>query len=108
MRQGFVSWMGRIVLLGIVAGCTFALVRQPEAMANQSVVGGSPRYTVVDTDITNLMVVDNSTNLIHFYTVDPGKEPGSDLKLRGSLNLNEVGKPVLKPIKVPAEVPEPK
>ncbi|MCY2939346.1 MAG: hypothetical protein NTV55_13440 [Planctomycetota bacterium] len=110
MRQGFVSWMGRIILLGIVAGCTFALVRQPEAKANQSVVaavvGGGPRYTVVDTDITNLMVVDNSTNLIHFYTVDQGKEPGSDLKLRGSLNLNEVGKPVLKPIKVPAEVPE--
>ena len=95
--------MGRIVLLGIVAGCTFALVRQPEAKANQSVVaagvGGGPRYTVVDTDITNL---------IHFYTVDPGKEPGSDLKLRGSLNLNEVGKPVLKPIKAPAGQPEPK
>ncbi len=108
MRQGFVSWMGRIVLLGIVAGCTFALVRQPEAKANQSVVGGGPRYTVVDTDITNLMVVDNTTNLIHFYTVDPGKEPGSDLKLRGSLNLNEVGKPVLKPIKAPAGQPEPK
>ena len=98
------TWIGRILLVGIIAGGTLALLRQSEVRAQQAT--STARYTVVQTDITNLLVVDNSTNLIHFYTVDPGKEPGSDLKLRGSLDLNEVGKPVLKPKK--AEVVEQK
>lgn len=92
------KWFGRILLIGVVAGATFALMRLPEVRAQVNGLG-FPRYTVVETDITNLLVVDNSTNLIHFYTVDPGKEPGSELKLRGSLNLNDVGKPVLTPTK---------
>lgn len=29
------------------------------------------------------------------YTVDPGKEVGDELHLRGSLDLNNFGKPVL-------------
>ena len=94
------KWFGRILLVGVVAGGTFGLMRLPEVRAQ--VGQGFARYTVVETDITNLLVVDNNTNLIHFYTVDPGKEPGSELKLRGSLNLNDVGKPVLTPTKVGA------
>ena len=31
------------------------------------------------------------------YTVDAGKDMGDDLNLRGSLDLNQVGKPVLTP-----------
>lgn len=99
------NWLGRVVLIGLVAGASFAWIRQSEVRA-QTGGSGSPRYTVVQTDITNLLVVDNGTNLVHFYTVDPGKEPGSDLKLRGSLDLNEVGKPVLTPKK--AHLPEQK
>jgi hypothetical protein len=59
--------------------------------------GGGPRYTIVETDITNLLVVDNQRNTVYFYTVDQGQEPGADLKLRGSLDLTQVGKPVIKP-----------
>lgn len=98
------TWLGRVALVGLVAGASFAWIRQSEVRAQNG--GGSPRYTVVQTDITNLLVVDNGTNLVHFYTVDPGKEPGSELKLRGSLDLNEVGKPVLTPKK--AQLPEQK
>jgi hypothetical protein len=72
------TWLGRVALIGLVAGASFAWIRQSEVRAQNG--GGSPRYTVVQTDITNLLVVDNGTNLIHFYTGDPGKEPGSELK----------------------------
>lgn len=66
------------------------------------VAGGmmsGPRYTVVQTDILSALVVDNSTNTVFFYTVDEGAEPGSDLTLRGSLDLTQVGQPVMKPKK---------
>jgi hypothetical protein len=59
----------------------------------------SPKYTVVETDILSALVVDNSTNIVYFYTTEKGAEPGSDLYLRGSLDLTQVGRPVLKPKK---------
>jgi hypothetical protein len=71
----------------------------PAQPAAPAAAAGGPKYTVVETDGTNLLVVDNSTNTIHFYTVDQGKEVGDDLHLRGSLDLNDVGKPTLKPKK---------
>jgi hypothetical protein len=58
---------------------------------------GGTRYTIVNTEGTNLLVVDNSTNTVYYYTVDPGKAVGDDLKLRGTIDLTEVGKPVIKP-----------
>jgi hypothetical protein len=84
--------------LGIGLAVGLALRQAPAARAEAEKAGGaSPRYTVVDTEITNLLVTDNQTNTIYFYTVDKDKEPGSELKLRGSLDLNQVGKPVLTP-----------
>jgi hypothetical protein len=59
----------------------------------------APKYTVVETDGTNLLVVDNSSNTLYFYTLDQGKEVGDDLHLRGSLDLTQVGKPTLSPKK---------
>jgi hypothetical protein len=54
------------------------------------------KCSVIDTDGTNLIVVDNAKNTVYFYTVEPGKEPGEDLLLRGSIDLSRVGEPVLK------------
>ncbi len=54
-------------------------------------------YSVIETEGHNVIVTDNATNTVYFYTVDKGEPVGSDLKLRGTLDLNEVGKPVLKP-----------
>ena len=34
---------------------------------------GGPKYTIVLTEGTNLVVVDNSTNTLYYYTVDQGK-----------------------------------
>jgi hypothetical protein len=52
---------------------------------------------VVDTEASNLIVVDNSTNTLYFYTEDQGKEVGEDLHLRGIIDLNQVGNRVIKP-----------
>jgi hypothetical protein len=62
-----------------------------------STLAGGPKYTIVDTEGTNLLVVDNATNTLYYYTVDPGKDVGDDLKLRGTVDLNDVGKTVIKP-----------
>jgi hypothetical protein len=59
--------------------------------------GASPRYSVIETEGHNLIVTDNQTNTLYFYTIDKDSKIGSDLKLRGSLDLTQVGKPVIKP-----------
>jgi hypothetical protein len=65
---------------------------RPETVAQQPGSTGAAKYCVVDTEGTNLTVVDNSTNTLYYYTVEPGKEPGAELYLRGSVDLNQVGK----------------
>jgi hypothetical protein len=51
----------------------------------------SPHYSVVMTEGHNLLVTDNATNKIYFYTVDKDKPIGSPLKLRASVDLTKVG-----------------
>jgi hypothetical protein len=53
--------------------------------------GGSPHYSVVMTEGHNLLVTDNATNKIYFYTIDKDKPIGSPLKLRASVDLTKVG-----------------
>lgn len=103
MRARTLFWLTAVVLTGLVAVAIGRSVQaQPAASppaAPAAPAAGGPKYTVVETDITNLLVVDNSTNTVYFYTVDQGKEAGEDLHLRGSLDLNDVGKATLKPKK---------
>jgi hypothetical protein len=82
-----------VVVLGLLAMSRMQPVR---AEADPPATAG-PRYTVIDTEGHNLIVTDNQANVVYFYTIDKDKEIGSELKLRGSLDLKEVGKPVLKP-----------
>jgi hypothetical protein len=53
--------------------------------------GAAPHYTVVETQGHNLLVTDNATNTIYFYTVDKDRPIGSPLKLRASVDLTKVG-----------------
>lgn len=91
-------WAVAVAVLGVGVGLN---AFRPTAGTAQPAGGGAnaggPKYTVVDTEGTNLLVVDNSTNTMFFYTVDPDKAIGDDLHLRGSVDLNEVGRPVIKP-----------
>jgi hypothetical protein len=54
-------------------------------------MAGSPHYSVVMTEGHNLLVTDNATNKLYFYTIDKDKPIGSPLKLRASINLTHVG-----------------
>jgi hypothetical protein len=83
------------LLVGIVLGMNLLHPDSGLAQKQPNVFG--QRYTVIHTEGTNIAVTDNKTNTVYYYTVDPGAEPGSDLKLRGSLDLNQVGEQVIKP-----------
>jgi hypothetical protein len=88
----------------LVVVALIALARYQPARAERApdaVVG--PHYSVIDTEGHNLIVTDNQTNTLYFYTIDKDKEIGSELKLRGSLDLSQVGKPSLKLTKATSE-----
>ncbi len=57
-----------------------------------------PRYTVGMTEGYNLVVTDNNKESLYFYTTDDDKPVGSDLKLRGTIDLKQVGKLTVKPV----------
>jgi hypothetical protein len=95
MKQTSRLWAVALIVFGLGLG-VYAF-KPAASTAQPAGAMGTPKYTVIDTEGTNLIVTDNSTNTLYFYTVDPEKAPGEDLKLRGSLDLAEVGKPVLKP-----------
>ena len=98
MNWKTLGWCAALAVLMIAFGTSGHWPRtEAQQAAGQAAAG--PKYTVVDTEGSNLVVVDNSTNTLYFYTEDPGKDVGDDLQLRGTIDLNEVGKPVIKPKK---------
>ena len=92
-------WLGVVLALGagIVLGAALAQPALGRADQKGPPAGGPPRYTVVFTEGTNLCVTDNQASKLYFYTIDPGKEPGADLKLRAYVDLTQTGKDVIKP-----------
>jgi hypothetical protein len=96
------NWKNRLPMaVGVallVAALIAALSWQPaRAQRGEAAGGGGPRYSVVDTEGHNLIVTDNHNNTLYFYTIDKDAKVGSDLKLRGKIDLKQVGKPVVKP-----------
>jgi hypothetical protein len=58
--------------------------------------GSGPHYTVVMTEGHNLLVTDNATNRLYFYTIDKDAKIGAPLKLRASVDLTKVGQEEIK------------
>lgn len=94
-----------VVMLAFVlgAGAMLALnLAQPSV--GQAGEGEKPatgaRYAVIETEGHNLIVTDNKTNVLYFYAVDKGQPVGSDMKLRGSIDLKQVGQAVITPKKI--------
>src|SRR5947209_860694 len=95
------SWKsGMLAFVGVVliAGAMVLVTRGPAHGEPQGGKGGmgGPKYTVVETQGHNLLVTDNSTNTLYYYTIDKEEKIGADLKLRGSVDLTQVGKDTIK------------
>src|SRR5262249_58545864 len=60
--------------------------------------GSAPRYTVVMSDGTHVVVTDNGTNRLYFYAIGPEDKVGDPLQLKGYVDLSDVGKDTLKPV----------
>jgi hypothetical protein len=85
---------GVLVVVGVVllGGVLVLTSRAPVQATEQGGMATGVRYTVVETQGNNLLVTDNGTNTLYYYTIDKDKEIGSDLKLRASVDLSQVGK----------------
>jgi hypothetical protein len=98
------SWKNRLaagtLALVVLAGLVALVLLQPaHAARDDASAAATPHYTVVETEAHNLIVTDNKTNTVYFYTIDKDKEVGSELKLRGSIDLSQVGKSTIVPTK---------
>jgi hypothetical protein len=87
------------VAVFIVAGFAVLGNLSQAALQGEGGKGGASagRYSVVFTEGHNLIVTDNNKNTLYFYTIDKDQPIGSDLKLRGSVDLTQVGKAVIRP-----------
>jgi hypothetical protein len=100
MSKSWTKTLLVVVALILVAGALVVTLRGPEQVAAQGVGvkggGGMPHYSVIETNGQNVLVTDNTTNTLYFYTIDKEEKIGAPLKLRGSLDLSQVGKPEIK------------
>src|SRR5262245_27694091 len=100
MNATWKTQMPLAVVASLVVIALMLVARSQPVRAERDVASTSgPRYSVVETEAHNLIVTDNVTNILYFYTIDKDKPIGSELKLRGSIDLNKVGEPALKPKK---------
>jgi hypothetical protein len=104
------NWKNGLPWALVAALVVFALFILPQLQSagadREAAPTSGPRYSVVETEGHNLIVTDNRTNTLYFYTIDKDAKIGSELKLRGTVDLNKVGKPGIKPTK--AKKAEPK
>jgi hypothetical protein len=56
-----------------------------------------PRYSVVTSEGHNLIVTDNTTNKLYFYTIEADAKLGDELHMRGYFDLTQVGEKTIKP-----------
>jgi hypothetical protein len=93
-------WKNRIGLVAIALVIGVVLLLNTGRSAAQRGSGGAGHCTVVNTDGSHIIVVDNASNTLYFYAIDRDGKIGDELKLRGKVDLNDVGKPSLKPVDV--------
>ena len=93
LRPSLLVVLGIIVTLGIAVRMNAADDKKGDALS-------PARYTIVSTDGAHVIVTDNGTSKLYFYAIDKDAKIGDELKLRGTLDLHDVGKPSLKPTDV--------
>jgi len=90
------TWkIGGFLALALIAGVALVLPSTRQAAfggaREDAKAAGPAHYTVVMTEGHNLLVTDNASNKLYFYTIDKDKPIGSPLKLRASVDLTKVG-----------------
>jgi len=70
--------------------------QRPQRFGGGVMAAPPAHYTVVMTEAHNLLVTDNASNKLYFYTIDKDKPIGSPLKLRASVDLAQVGEQEIK------------
>jgi hypothetical protein len=93
MKNGILFVVGAVLLS---AALIFTSRDMAQGQPGKGMGGGGPRYTIVETQGHNLLVTDNSKNMVYFYTIDKEGKVGDDLKLRASCDLSQVGESVIK------------
>jgi hypothetical protein len=92
-KSGLLAVTG-VVLMTAAVLMTF---RGPaEAQGKGGGGGGAAHYSVIETNGQNLLVTDNVTKTLYYYSIDKEEKIGAPLKLRASLNLAQVGKDEIK------------
>jgi hypothetical protein len=88
------------LLFGLAALLVLGLVWRMGAAEDRKVADplASPKVTVVATDGAHLIAVDNTTQTLYYYAIERDGKIGDELKLRGTVDLKDVGKPSLKPV----------
>lgn len=83
-----------LFLMFAAGGWLIAYRAQPAraAAADTSATAHAPDYTVVSSDASSLIVTDNRAHTIYYYAIDDDEEFGAHLKLRGKVDLAQVGK----------------
>jgi hypothetical protein len=89
-RTGAVAAFIFILAVAMLVSPTLRQSALGKTTEDPKAVGGA-HYTVVMTEGHNLLVTDNGTNKLYFYTIDKDKPIGSPLKLRASVDLTKVG-----------------
>ena len=86
---------GVLVVLALISISALLLAGlRPTARAegrDEAKAMAGPHYTVVMTEGDNLIVVDNATNKLYFYTKDKDAPIGSPVKRRATVDLTQVG-----------------
>ncbi|SRR5579875_250875 len=94
------NWKNRMPMgvgITLIVVALIVMNRLPSAPAQRAEPAGSgSRYTVVETQAFNLLVTDNATNKLYYYTTDKDASVGSPMKLRASLDLSQVGREEIK------------
>lgn len=83
-----------LIVAGVLAvGVLLGLSRGSSARGDSDEKGAAAahRYTVVESQAHNLVVTDNERNMLYFYAADRDKPIGAPLKLRGEIDLSQVG-----------------
>jgi hypothetical protein len=96
-KSGMLFVVGAFVVAGALLLTNRETV-QGQGGGGKGGMGGPGGYSVVSTDGAHLIVTDNAAAKLYFYAIDKDGKVGDDLKLRGSLDLKDVGKASMKPI----------